>query len=170
MGQPTPVFLPGKSHGQRSLVGYSPWGRKESGLTEQLHFTHFILYHWRRKWQPTPVFLPRESHGQRGLVGCGPWGRRELDMTEVTEHARCWVLGHKASAGICPMPLLNGNTMTLKFWKSISLNDRVRLVRQWMKPVSFYLSRPHFSFSPGMSSICSIHGQKVFLSLKKKKF
>ena len=28
--QPAPVFLPGKSHGQRSLVGYSPWGRKES--------------------------------------------------------------------------------------------------------------------------------------------
>ena len=28
---PTPVFLPGKSHGQRSLVGYSPWGRKELG-------------------------------------------------------------------------------------------------------------------------------------------
>ena len=27
--QPTPVFLPGKSHGQRSLVGYSPWGHKE---------------------------------------------------------------------------------------------------------------------------------------------
>ena len=26
--QPTPVFLPGKSHGQRSLVGYSPWGQK----------------------------------------------------------------------------------------------------------------------------------------------
>ena len=29
--QPTPVFLPGKSHGQRSLVGYSPWGRKRVG-------------------------------------------------------------------------------------------------------------------------------------------
>ena len=28
--QPTPVFLSGKSHGRRSLVGYSPWGRKES--------------------------------------------------------------------------------------------------------------------------------------------
>ena len=27
--EPTPVFLPGKSHGQRSLAGYSPWGRKE---------------------------------------------------------------------------------------------------------------------------------------------
>ena len=32
--QPTPVFLPGESYGQRSLVGYSPWGRKESDTTE----------------------------------------------------------------------------------------------------------------------------------------
>ena len=31
--QPTPVFLPGKSHGQRGLVGYSPWGHKVSGTT-----------------------------------------------------------------------------------------------------------------------------------------
>ena len=34
--QPTPVFLPGESHGQRSLAGYSPWGHKESDTTEQL--------------------------------------------------------------------------------------------------------------------------------------
>ena len=34
--QPTPVFLPGESHGQRSLVGYSPWGRKELDIIEQL--------------------------------------------------------------------------------------------------------------------------------------
>ena len=34
---PTPVFLPGQSHGQRSLVGYSPWGRQESDMTEGLH-------------------------------------------------------------------------------------------------------------------------------------
>ena len=33
-GNPTPVFLPGKSHGQRSLVGYSPQGRKELDTTE----------------------------------------------------------------------------------------------------------------------------------------
>ena len=32
--QPTPAFLPGKSHGWRSLVGYSPWGHKESDTTE----------------------------------------------------------------------------------------------------------------------------------------
>jgi len=34
--QPTPVFLPGEPHEQRSLVGYSPWGRKESDMTERL--------------------------------------------------------------------------------------------------------------------------------------
>ena len=34
---PTPVLLPGKSHGQRSLVGYSPWDCKESDMTELLH-------------------------------------------------------------------------------------------------------------------------------------
>ena len=40
--QPTPVFLPGGSHGQRSLAGYSPWGHKESDTTEQL--THLLAH------------------------------------------------------------------------------------------------------------------------------
>ena len=39
---PTPVLLPRKSHGRRSLVGCSPWGREESDTTERLHF-HFSL-------------------------------------------------------------------------------------------------------------------------------
>ena len=38
-GQPTPVFLPGKSPGRRSLVAYSPRGHKEWDTTERLHFT-----------------------------------------------------------------------------------------------------------------------------------
>ena len=37
--QPTPVFLPRESHGQRSLAGYSPWDHKESDTTEQLTFS-----------------------------------------------------------------------------------------------------------------------------------
>ena len=41
--QPTPILLPGKSHGRRSLVGCSPWGREESDTTEQLHF-HFHAF------------------------------------------------------------------------------------------------------------------------------
>ena len=44
--QLTPLFLPGESHGQRSLVGYSPWGRKESGTTEWLSTPlHSYIYH-----------------------------------------------------------------------------------------------------------------------------
>ena len=39
---PTPILLPGKSHGWRSLVGCGPWGRKESDMTERLPF-HFSL-------------------------------------------------------------------------------------------------------------------------------
>ena len=44
MWHPTPVLLPGKSHGQRSLVGCSPWGHEESDTAERLHF-HFSLSH-----------------------------------------------------------------------------------------------------------------------------
>ena len=72
---PTPVLLPGKSHGQRSLVGYSPWGHWGSDTTERLHFHFSTFMHWRRKWQPIPVFLPGESQGWGSLVGCCLWGR-----------------------------------------------------------------------------------------------
>ena len=42
--QPTPVLLLGKSHGQRSLVACSPWGRYESGMTERLHFLFTFMH------------------------------------------------------------------------------------------------------------------------------
>ena len=41
--QPAPVFLPGESHGQRSLVGYTPWGPKESDTTEVTWHAHTVL-------------------------------------------------------------------------------------------------------------------------------
>ena len=40
--QPTPVFLPGESHGQRSLVGYGPYGHKESDTTEVIYHAHML--------------------------------------------------------------------------------------------------------------------------------
>ena len=85
-GKPTPVLLPGKFHGWRSLVGYSPSGHKESDMTERLHFLSLYSSFWRREWQPTPVFLPGESHGQRGLVGYSLWGCKESDMTKQLTH------------------------------------------------------------------------------------
>ena len=47
--QPTPVFLPGEFHGQRSLDGYSPWGHKVLDTTEKLTHTDklSVLMHWK---------------------------------------------------------------------------------------------------------------------------
>ena len=42
--QPTPVLLPGESHGQRSLAGYSPWGSQESDMTERLSTCSTVAY------------------------------------------------------------------------------------------------------------------------------
>ena len=63
---PTPVLLPGKSHGRRSLVGCSPWGREESDTTERLHFhalekemaTHSSVLAWRIPGMGQPGGLP----------------------------------------------------------------------------------------------------------------
>ena len=101
--------FPGKSHGQRKLAEYSPWGYKnirynlttkqQTITTKQwpffaldtFLFLKFVLpeiniviyaFFWIVQWQPTPVLLPGKSHGQRNLVGCNPWGHSESDTTE----------------------------------------------------------------------------------------
>ena len=76
---PTPVLLPGKSHGWRSLVGCSPWCRNWA-TSLSLSLSTFIYS--RRKYQPTPVFLPGESQGLRNLVGCRLWGHTESAATK----------------------------------------------------------------------------------------
>ena len=50
--QPTPLLLPGKSHGRRSLVGCSPWGRWESDTMEQLRFHVSLSYIWEGNSNP----------------------------------------------------------------------------------------------------------------------
>ena len=81
---PTPAPLPGKSRGQRSLVGCSPWSREESDTTEQLHF-HFLLS-CSGEGNGNPLHCScLENPGDGGsLVGCHLWDRTESDMTEAT--------------------------------------------------------------------------------------
>ena len=57
--QPTPVFLPGEFHGHKSLVGYSPWGFKESDMTEQRLNNKWRGPHHKDKGQP-PANCPQE--------------------------------------------------------------------------------------------------------------
>ena len=106
---PTPVLLPGKPHGWRSLVGCSPWGCEESDTTERLHF-HFSLS-WigegngnllqcsclenprdRGAWwaavygvaqsQTRLKRLSSRSSRQGSQACCSPWGLKESDTTD----------------------------------------------------------------------------------------
>ena len=81
--QPTPVLLPGKSHGQKPGRLQS-MGSQRVGHNRATSLSLFTFMHWRRKWQPTPVFLPGESQGRESLVGYCLWGCTESDKTEAT--------------------------------------------------------------------------------------
>ena len=59
--QPTPVFLPGEFHGQRTLVGYSSWGHKESYTTERLTLILFSIV-------AVSICIP--TNGPRGFCFC----------------------------------------------------------------------------------------------------
>ena len=82
--QLTPVILPGKSHGQRSLVGYGPWGGKESDMTEYTFKSSLVSSPNipNPLWQLISPFLPGQFHAQRSLAGYSSWGCKESNMTE----------------------------------------------------------------------------------------
>ena len=80
--QPTPVFLPGEFHGQRSLVDYSLWGHKESDMTEPLTHTH-IHTHTHTHTHPHTAERrwgqgQRASWGLQGEQAASPQGSRDL--------------------------------------------------------------------------------------------
>ena len=58
--QPTPVFLPGEFHGQRSLVGYSPWGHEESDMTKPFYILQVILLVSLVSQIKGDIFLPSQ--------------------------------------------------------------------------------------------------------------
>ena len=81
---PTPVLLPGKSHGRRSLVGCSPWRRQSR--TRLSNFTFTFHFHALEKEMAThSSVLTQRIQGWGSLVGCYLWGHTESDTTEVTQ-------------------------------------------------------------------------------------
>ena len=81
--QPTPVLLPRKSYGQRSLVGCNPWGREESDTTERLHFSHSCIGEGNgNPVQCSCLENPRDGGAWWAAVyGVAP----ESDTTEATQ-------------------------------------------------------------------------------------
>ena len=80
---PTPVLLPGKSHGQRSLVGCSPWDHEESDTTEQLHFQFSLSCIGERNGNPLQCSC-LENPRDRKPGGLPSMGHTESDTTEAT--------------------------------------------------------------------------------------
>ena len=85
--QPTPVFLPGESHGRRSLVDYSPRGRKESDTTEQIHFPWLQVTYAVQIASATQYYLKAVSLGnlqirklKRGTHSKDKEGMRDLQL------------------------------------------------------------------------------------------
>ena len=75
--QPTPVLLPRKSHGQRSLVGSSPWGHEESDMTEQLPFHFKLSCIGEGNGSPLQCSCLENPRDWGAWLGCHLWGRTE---------------------------------------------------------------------------------------------
>ena len=75
--QPTPVLLPGKSHGRRSLVGCSPWGREELDTTEGLHFHFSLSCIGEGNGNPLQCSCLENPRDGGSLMGCRLWGHTE---------------------------------------------------------------------------------------------
>ena len=80
---PTPVLLPGKSHGWRSLVGCSPWGREESDTTERLHFQFSLSCIGEGNGNPLQCSCLENSR-DGGAWWAAFYGVTESHMTKVT--------------------------------------------------------------------------------------
>ena len=80
--QPTPVCLPGKSHGQGSLEVYSPGGHKESDMWTEPQYLHFIV-------TVTLHLVPKMNGGWQSDEGCGDSSICNRGGTETEETLRC---------------------------------------------------------------------------------
>ena len=90
---PTLVLSPGKSHGQRSVVGCSPWGHYESGKTERLHF-HFSLSCTGggngNPLQKSCLENPRDGAAVCGVAQSQTRMKRLSSSSSSSKHRWCW--------------------------------------------------------------------------------
>ena len=111
--QPTPVLLPGKSHGQRSPVGYSPWGCKESDMTERLHFHLFM------------------ARGQ-GSFKVNSFGRKTSGGKRKKNHYLQFTETKKNTATFPSIPL-EAKFLVFKWNNLESINFQINLGIFWLK-------------------------------------
>ena len=104
MATPTPVFIPGKSHGPRSLVGYSPWGHKESDTTERLHFHFSYVKYCYQKKNFFKIFLKRQAGRSESAIDVTPEVKVEVIQEELWNASSLWELKRQEDALPTPNP------------------------------------------------------------------
>ena len=105
--QPTPVFLPGKCHGQRSLADYSPRGRKELDTTERLSHHHHLMASdlgLSAACKPRPSVRSSCAHPFPSGWGWG-WARGTLGSSCHGQPGRCTLQAHRSQleSQLCPL-------------------------------------------------------------------
>ena len=113
--QLTPAFLPEKSHRQRSLVGYSPWGHKESDMAECVHIYAHTCAHTQVSWETRFKLLEEITVGEKTITA-----NRNIDF-----------LLHQHGVGIT-----TADTITLIFVK------RETSIKAWEKMSKHELCQP----------------------------
>ena len=98
---PTPVLLPGKSHGRRSLIGYSPWGCEESDTTERRHF-HF------------PLSCIREGNGNPVQCSC---------LEDPRDEGAWWAVIYEAAQSWTRLKRFSSSSSSNKQWTMASVID-----------------------------------------------
>ena len=121
---PTPVLLPGKSRGRRSLVDCCLWGCIESDMTERLHFHFSLSCTGEGNGNPLQCsFLPGESQGRRSLVGCRLW---------------CRTVGHDWSAwAACLLPQQRVHFKYYQFFSYLGFHNHLQTLPKSLSHISF---------------------------------
>ena len=96
--QPTPVFLPGESHGQRSLVGYRPWSRKDSDATEQLTLSFSFSFSLHDQHGSAGGFALGHAHSRSPLMGQPASQRTQVTAAGKERQAQAKALALEACA------------------------------------------------------------------------
>ena len=131
--RPTPVLLPGKSHGWRSLIGCRPWGREESDTTERLHFHFSLSCIGEGNGNPLQCLClenPRDGGAWWAAVYGVPQSRTRLKWLSSSSSSRTWKQPKCPSAEewIKKMWYI----YTMEYYLAIKKNEVMALAATWI--------------------------------------
>ena len=156
---PTLVLFPGKSHGRRSLVGYSPWGRQESDMTEQLHF-HALEKEMANPLQCSCLENPRDGEPGRLLsMGSHRVGHDWSNLAAAAAHMHCTLSGNINCFGA--ITIKNKSELSVCIWNQadywdVLLNPNVQT--QWFNDTLIIISE-------GRTQTWMFQGTQVILNV-----